>query len=158
AARGAMATSYCAARAAGLPEAPPFVIHPDAMAVSDSARSVRSPGGAGRTCGAMPFLLCLLSSGACALVTGCHSGAAGGHAFDAAVETAPDVVPEAATAEVYCAPDAAGGGQCPLNFCGQPKSVATLVPGQMTELGADSICTPGTLCVPDGPTADGNAL
>jgi hypothetical protein len=117
------------------------------MAVSDSARPAR---------GTMVFVLVFV--GAWALVAGCHSGAAGGRNFDAAVETTPDLVPEAAPAEVYCAPDAAGGGQCPLNFCGQPKSVATLIPGQMAELGADSLCTPGYLCVPDGPTADGNAL
>jgi hypothetical protein len=99
-----------------------------------------------------------LALGVLGLLAGCHSGAAGGHGHDAAVEVAPEVHLDAPAMEVICAPDAAGGGQCPLNFCGQPKTVAALPAGQMSELGADAVCTPGYLCVPDGPTPDGNAL
>jgi Dickkopf N-terminal cysteine-rich region len=121
------------------------------MAASNSARASRSLRAVAWARGVVVGVGVLV-------VAGCHSGAAGGHNFDAAVETTPDVPKEAAPAEVYCAADAAGGGQCPLNFCGQPRSAATLPAGQMAELGADSICTPGYLCTPDVPTADGNGL
>jgi hypothetical protein len=36
--------------------------------------------------------------------------------------------------------------------------VSALSVGQTAELGADAICTPGYVCVPDGPTASGDAL
>jgi hypothetical protein len=59
---------------------------------------------------------------------------------------------------VYCAPAAAGGGQCPKNFCGQPKTVAALQAGELTQLGSDDACTPGYSCVPDVAAADGKSL
>ena len=90
-------------------------------------------------------------------VAGCHSAAAGGVGGDAAVD-APEISEKLPPPDADCPLDAAGGGGvCPLNFCGQPKSVATL--GTNTaQLGADSICASGRICVPDGPTASGDAL
>jgi len=46
--------------------------------------------------------------------------------------------------DVYCAPAAMGGGQCPLNFCGQLK--VGLPSNQFPESGADSICG-GRSCI-----------
>lgn len=40
--------------------------------------------------------------------------------------------------EVYCAADAAGGGECPLNFCGELK--VGLPSNQFPQSGADSVC------------------
>ncbi|MDB4981682.1 MAG: hypothetical protein JWM82_2434, partial [Myxococcales bacterium] len=129
------------------------------MAVSNSARVSRS---LERVAWARGVVFVVAAAGFLGawgvVVAGCHSGAAGGRNFDAAVETTPDVPREAAPAEVYCAADAVGGGQCPLNFCGQPQSIATLPAGQVAELGADSVCTPGYFCAPDVPTTDGNGL
>jgi Dickkopf N-terminal cysteine-rich region len=72
---------------------------------------------------------------------------------------APPLVEKLPTPDVYCAPDAVEvGNQCPLNFCGFPKSIKTLAVGEVAELGTDSVCTPGTVCVPDGPTTAGDAL
>jgi hypothetical protein len=98
---------------------------------------------------------------ACAAVlaaAGCHHSAAGGRPTDGGVDVMPDLVEKLAPPEVYCAADAAGGGSCPINFCGTPKSVKALQAGEMAELGADDICTPGYVCVPDVATADGAAL
>lgn len=96
---------------------------------------------------------------ACLLLVGaCHNGGAGTRQMDAAVETAPDATPEVGAPDVYCAPDAAGGGQCPKNFCGQPKTVASLQAGELSQLGSDEACTPGYSCVPDVPAADGKSL
>ena len=40
--------------------------------------------------------------------------------------------------DAYCAPDAMGGGQCPINFCGQAK--VGLPQNQFPQSGADSLC------------------
>lgn len=88
---------------------------------------------------------------------GCHSAVAlhpDGGSADAAAESAQKLSPRDAS----CSPDAMGGGVCPINFCGQVKSVASLAPGELPEAGADALCTPGYVCVPDGATADGAAL
>ncbi|HSZ81089.1 MAG TPA: hypothetical protein VLA14_02350 [Polyangia bacterium] len=90
-------------------------------------------------------------------VAGCHSPAAGGVGGDAAVD-APEASPKLPPPDANCPLDAAGGGGvCPVNFCGLPKSVAALAGGTAT-LGADSVCTLGRVCVPDGPTDSGDAL
>ncbi|HTA18839.1 MAG TPA: hypothetical protein VK989_06080 [Polyangia bacterium] len=90
-------------------------------------------------------------------VSGCHGAAAGGVGGDAAVD-APEVSEKLPPPDANCPLDAAGGGGvCPLNFCGEPKSVAALGTGT-AQLGADSICTSGRVCVPDGPSASGDAL
>jgi hypothetical protein len=59
--------------------------------------------------------------------------------------------------EVYCAADAAGGGQCPLNFCGQLK--VGLPSNQFPQSGADSECG-GRICTvgPELSTGDGFQL
>jgi len=94
-----------------------------------------------------------------ATLAGCHSAPAGGYNGDAAVEVEPDTFQKLPPPDVYCSPDATEvSGQCPVNFCGAPKSVASLAAGEVAQLGTDSICTPGDVCVPDGPTATGDAL
>ena len=96
--------------------------------------------------------------GATALA-GCHSSAAGGRPSDAGMMDAPPLVEKLPTPDAYCAPDAVEvSNQCPLNFCGFPKSVKTLAVGEVAQLGTDSVCTPGTVCVPAGPTTAGDAL
>ena len=40
--------------------------------------------------------------------------------------------------DAYCAPDAAGGGQCPLNFCGQAK--VGIPSNAFPQSGSDSLC------------------
>jgi hypothetical protein len=67
-------------------------------------------------------------------------------------------MPKLPPPDADCPADAAGGGQCPLSFCGAPKTVSALALGEPAQLGADAICTPGYVCVPDGPTATGDAL
>jgi hypothetical protein len=89
---------------------------------------------------------------------GCHAGAAGGHDFDAAVEVAPEVSEKLPRPDASCPLDAAGGGPCPVNFCGDPQSAATLAVNKRADVGADALCTPGYACVPDGPTDMGRAL
>jgi hypothetical protein len=89
---------------------------------------------------------------------GCHDSAAGNRPMDAGVESKPDLSEKLPTPDANCPADAAGGGVCPITFCGQPKSQKVLGAGEMPELGADVICTPGYVCIPDAPTADGNAL
>jgi hypothetical protein len=92
---------------------------------------------------------------------GCHSNTPGGHPFDGgSPDLVPDLVERAApTPDADCPADAMGGGGfCPINFCGQVKSVAALAVGEVADTGADALCTPGYACVPDAPTADGTAL
>jgi hypothetical protein len=90
---------------------------------------------------------------------GCHSDAAGGRTPDAAVESRPDLMEKLPAPEANCPADAAGGGgDCPLNFCGQVKSVKLLQAEETATLGTDSLCTPGYVCVPDGATAAGTAV
>src|SRR5437870_2739274 len=72
----------------------------------------------------------------------CGGRSAGGRPADGGpgdVETADKL----ARPDADCPPDAAGGGGfCPINFCGQVKSVATLAAGEMASAGADALCTP----------------
>ena len=90
---------------------------------------------------------------------GCRDSAAGGRRSDAGVDAAVEVMPKLPPPDANCPADAAGGGgECPLNFCGTPKSVAALGAGEIAQLGADAVCTPGYVCVPDVPTASGDAL
>jgi hypothetical protein len=79
--------------------------------------------------------------------------------MDAGHDASVDLAEKLSPPDAYCAPDAAGGGGlCPINYCGQPKSVKVLQAGEVAELGGDVTCTPGYSCVPDGPTASGDAL
>jgi len=90
--------------------------------------------------------------------SGCHGGAAGGRRSDGPVDAEAEVVQKLPPPDADCPADAMGGGPCPVNFCGAPKSVGALGVGQVAELGADAICTPGYACVPDAATASGDAL
>ena len=100
-------------------------------------------------------VLCLLV----ATGFGCHNGTAGGRRSDAGMDTSLEPMPKLPPPDADCPTDAAGGnGICPLNFCGAPKSVAALANGETAQLGADAICTPGFVCVPDVATAGGTAL
>jgi hypothetical protein len=100
--------------------------------------------------------------GVCAAVlaaTGCHNGTASGRPTDGGMEVKPDLTEKLPPPDVYCAPDAAGGGSCPINYCGHPKSVKALATGESAELGTErDTCTPGYICVPDVATPDGKAL
>ncbi len=93
------------------------------------------------------------------MIAGCHNGAAGGRSSDAGMDAAVEVMVKLPPPDADCPADAAGGGgQCPLNFCGTPESVAALGAGEVAQLGADAVCTPGYICVPDVATATGDAL
>jgi hypothetical protein len=124
------------------------------MELSNLVRFRGSFGGAWGGLGGGVLALSVLLLGA----SGCHNGAAGGRHSDAAVDNAPEVSQHLPPPDANCPADAAGGGPCPINFCGTPQAVSVLVAGQTAQLGADAICTPGYVCIPDGPTAAGNAL
>jgi hypothetical protein len=101
---------------------------------------------------AVPFALLVGAS------AGCHNGAANGRSSDASAETGPEVGQKLPPPDANCPADAAGGRGCPVNFCGAPKAVSALGAGELAQLGADANCTPGDVCVPDAPTASGDAL
>ena len=90
--------------------------------------------------------------------SGCHGGAAGGRSSDGGTDAEAESVPKLPPPDADCPADAMGGGLCPINFCGAPQTVSALAVGQVAELGADVICTPGYACVPDAATAAGDAL
>ena len=93
------------------------------------------------------------------VMAGCHDGAAGGRSSDGGMDAAVEAMAKLPPPDADCPADAAGGGGlCPLNFCGTPKSVAALGAGEVAQLGADAVCTPGYVCVPDVATANGAAL
>lgn len=112
----------------------------------------RAPGNVSRGLAALALGLLL------AAPAGCRDGGSGTRPTDAAVEVTPDLSEKLPSPDVYCSPTAPGGGSCPINFCGTPKTVASLVGAEMAQLGADEICTPGYVCIPSAPTADGKAL
>jgi hypothetical protein len=89
---------------------------------------------------------------------GCSNGVAGGRPSDGGTDLPVEQMPHLPPPDANCPADAAGGGLCPINFCGAPKTVAALGPGEVAQLGADAICTPGYVCVPDGATSAGDAL
>jgi len=87
-------------------------------------------------------------------LAGCRSDVAGGKQNpDGAVDKGMD----APRPDAICPADAAGGGECPLNFCGQLK--VGLMSNQYPQSGADSLC--GTrVCIvgPELATGDGFQL
>jgi len=88
-------------------------------------------------------------------LVGCRSDLAGGtqNKNDSGVDQRQDVP----RPDVYCAPDAAGGGQCPINFCGQAK--VGLPSNQFPQSGADALCGGRTCRVgPELSTGDGFQL
>jgi hypothetical protein len=103
--------------------------------------------------------LSLLAALALVAATGCQSNSAGGRYRDAAVDMPVETMQKLPPPDADCPTDAQGPpGQCPVVFCGMPKSVAALASGETAQLGSDRICTPGYVCVPDAPTASGAAL
>jgi hypothetical protein len=124
-----------------------FVIHPGSMAFSSLVRA----------CG-LRAVVAGAGLAVLAACPGCHNGAAGGRAGDSGVDNAPEVVVKLPPPDASCPADAAGGGACPINFCGAPKVVSALALGELAQLGADALCTPGDVCVPDVATASGDAL
>jgi hypothetical protein len=90
---------------------------------------------------------------------GCRSSAPQGQGIDAGQDAGMDRR-DAQAFDYYCAPDAMGGGVCPINFCGQAKSMAALTPNQSPMSGADSTCNSGRVCVvgPALATGDGFQL
>jgi hypothetical protein len=130
-----MAALGAALRAGSMP--PSYVIHKRAMHVSPLA------------------VVAVLVLGA----AGCHSSSAGGRPRDGGSDGSSDLTEKLGPPDADCPADAMGGtGVCPVNFCGQVKSVAALAAGEAAGGGADSICTPPDICVPSGPTASGDAL
>jgi len=71
-----------------------------------------------------------------AAMAGCRSDVAGGkqNQKDGGVDQRPDTP----RPDAICPADAAGGGECPLNFCGQLK--VGLPSNQFPQSGADSVC------------------
>jgi hypothetical protein len=66
---------------------------------------------------------------------GCHSSAPQGQGLDAGQDAGMDRR-DAQAFDYYCAPDAMGGGVCPINFCGQATSMAALPSNQFPQSGA----------------------
>jgi hypothetical protein len=87
-------------------------------------------------------------------LTGCRSDVAGGKPTEDGGVPQMDRPPRM---DAICPADAAGGGECPLNFCGQVK--VGLTPNQYPQSGADSVCgSRGCKVGPELSTADGFQL
>jgi hypothetical protein len=106
--------------------------------------------------GRVGFSVALMTSAL--LGFGCRSQVAGGRPTDGGVDLPPETGPDHQISEPYCPADAAGGGQCPINFCGQLASVASIPSNQFAESGADSICSAGWVCVVGAPVPTGDAF
>jgi hypothetical protein len=81
------------------------------------------------------------------LSTACRDQIAGIRPSDGGMDVPPDLGRETITEPPVCPGDAIGGGQCPLNFCGQLKTVGALPSNQFPQSGADSLCNMGRVCV-----------
>jgi len=91
------------------------------------------------------------------LIVACRDPAAGGHPNDGGTDGSPDRGGKLPRPDANCAADAAGGGVCPLNFCGQLKPASALPASQVPESGADSLC--GTrICVVGAVLASGDGF
>jgi hypothetical protein len=89
------------------------------------------------------------------LLAGCRSDVAGGkgNGMDGGVDRKPDVP----RMDAICYADAAGGGECPLNFCGQAK--VGIPSNQFPQSGADTLCGTRTCTVgPELSSGDGFQL
>jgi hypothetical protein len=111
----------------------------------------------GTVLGTVPFLASFLALVATSF--GCSSPVAGGRPVDAGMDVGMDK-PHVTPVDAYCAADAMGGGVCPINFCGQLLSVASIPANAFPQSGADSICNGGHVCVigPVLPAGDGFQL
>jgi hypothetical protein len=88
-------------------------------------------------------------------LAGCKSDVPGGkqNGQDGGVDRKPDVP----RMDAICYADAAGGGECPLNFCGQAK--VGIPSNQFPQSGADTLCGSRTCTVgPELSTGDGFQL
>ncbi len=88
---------------------------------------------------------------------GCRSQVSGTHPFDGG-DGPLESVPDRVVSEPYCAADAAGGGACPINFCGQLASVASTPPTGFAQSGADALCNMGRVCVVGPALATGDTF
>lgn len=77
-----------------------------------------------------------------------------GDAGDAAVESVAD----RQITEPDCPADAAGGGSCPVNFCGQLAGVASIPSNAFAESGANGLCNMGRVCVVGPAVSTGDAF
>lgn len=77
---------------------------------------------------------------------GCSSPVASHRPTDGGVDLPVDQ-PGSVIVDAYCAPDAMGGGTCPINFCGQLLGVASVPSNGYAQSGADSLCNSGRVCV-----------
>jgi hypothetical protein len=86
------------------------------------------------------------------LIVACRDPAAGGRPMDGGMDANPaqDRPPRP---DAICPADAGGGGECPLNFCGQLKPASALPSTQVPQSGADSLC--GTRVCVIGPVLAG---
>jgi hypothetical protein len=79
-------------------------------------------------------------------VVACRSSSPGGRNTDGGPSDGP-VDTGKPKMDAYCAADAMGGGQCPINFCGQVKVPAAIPQNETPTSGADSLCNDGRVCV-----------
>jgi hypothetical protein len=91
------------------------------------------------------------------MAAGCGSGGHAASVPDAAVDAGMEAAVEA-PGDACSADGPGGGGQCPINVCGEVRSVASLSLGQVASTGADALCTPPYACVPAGPSPAGNTV
>jgi hypothetical protein len=89
---------------------------------------------------------------------GCSSPAAGTRASDAGVDVQPDSAGDLRPNDASCPADAMGGGDCPINFCGQLLAASALPPNEFSQSGADSICNGGRVCVVGPVLANGTGF
>jgi hypothetical protein len=78
--------------------------------------------------------------------------------MDAGQDVAIEVRVDHTVTEPNCPADAMGGGQCPVNFCGQLASVASLPMNQVASSSADAVCNSGRVCVIGPAVATGDAF
>jgi hypothetical protein len=85
-------------------------------------------------------------------VGACRSSSPGGRPTDGGPKDGPvDSGPP--KVDAYCPADAMGGGQCPINFCGQVKIPSALPQNEVPTSGADTLCNAGRVCVVGSPLA-----
>jgi hypothetical protein len=90
-------------------------------------------------------------------VVGCRSSSPGGRNTDGGPKDG-SVDQAQPKMDVYCAPDAMGGGQCPINFCGEVKSRAHIPQNESPSSGADVLCNAGRVCVVGPALASGEGF
>lgn len=95
------------------------------------------------------------------LIVACRDSTPGLRPMDAGMDGSPDQGGKLPRPDASCPADAAGGGVCPVNFCGQLKPASALPMNQVPQSGADTLCGGGTRVCVIGPvlaTGDGFQL